>query len=411
MKDDFDTETVELPILKEDPHELPKVIKTDSSKDISTIKQPLKRRGIEETVELPIFKDEPAIQPEYVSSIEIYEVPKEELQEETIELPNFKTTTHPILLETIELPFPKEPTTESTPEEIITDSPIILDEEKTPVPPKKDTSKKIFKYFVILVSLVGILYSIINIITWKLDNVALEREIENINTLIEEVEVPPSPEQIIPEQPIENPTTPDQPISIKKDYSRIPLIDVDFTKLKEINPDTKAFLKVKNLDISIPVVQTTDNSYYLKHSFEKKNSSAGWVFGDYRNDWDNLKSNTIIYGHNLKSYALFGSLKLMYNKDWYGNKDNHIIYLSTEKQNLLFEIFSVYDIETETYYLANEFSNDDVYREYLDTISSRSAIKFDTKPTINDKILTLSTCRTSTSKTVVHARLVKMENK
>lgn len=42
---------------------------------------------------------------------------------------------------------------------------------------------------------------------------------------------------------------------------------VDFDSLKEINGDIVAWIKCKELGINYPVVQGTDNSYYLTHTF------------------------------------------------------------------------------------------------------------------------------------------------
>ena len=221
-------------------------------------------------------------------------------------------------------------------------------------------------------------------------------------------------EPVLDENPISVGTleTPIEPVEEKRiDYSKLSLVDVDFSKLKQVNDETKAYIKIKGLDVSAPVVQTSDNKYYLSHSYDKKYNSAGWIFGDYRNDWDNLKQNTIIYGHNRRNYIMFGSLKKILDQSWYGNKDNHVIYISTENSNMLFQIFSAYTIPTETYYLTNEFDTDEEYQNYLDTVLARSQVQFDVTPMTEDKILTLSTCHTSTTKMVVHAKLIKIQEK
>lgn len=188
-------------------------------------------------------------------------------------------------------------------------------------------------------------------------------------------------------------------------------VGVDFAKLKEINSDTKAYIKMNNLDVDMPVVQTTNNDFYLTHSFDRTKNSAGWVFGDFRNDWNDLKANTIIYGHNRKNYAMFGSLKRIFEKKWYENVDNHKVYISTEDKNMVFQIFSAYTIPTETYYLKNEFSSVEEHEMFLNTLTSRSRIDFGIRPTVKDKILTLSTCHTSDAKTVIHAVLIDIQEK
>ena len=107
------------------------------------------------------------------------------------------------------------------------------------------------------------------------------------------------------------------------------LLEVDFNELLRKNPDTVGWIEVKGTNINYPIVQTTDNSYYLNHAFDGSKNEAGWVFMDYRNDSVNFNQNTIIYAHSRLTGSMFGSLKKHLNSSWYTNKNNHIIRLST----------------------------------------------------------------------------------
>ena len=64
---------------------------------------------------------------------------------------------------------------------------------------------------------------------------------------------------------------------IKSKYT----FDKSFKKLLSINKETVAYLTVKNTQISYPVVQHSDNSYYLGRDFYKKKTVMGWVYMDY----------------------------------------------------------------------------------------------------------------------------------
>ena len=190
-------------------------------------------------------------------------------------------------------------------------------------------------------------------------------------------------------------------------YIKFPLIDVDITELKEKNSDTIGWINVNNTNINYPFVQTKDNSYYLNHSFDKKYNEAGWVFLDYRNNNDLNNKNTILYAHSRLDKTMFGSLSKVLKSSWYNNKDNHIIRLSTDTENTLWQIFSVYKIPEESYYITTNFNNN----EFLNTIKQRSIHNFNTNLDTNDKILTLSTCYSDTERTVVHAKLIKRSPK
>jgi len=195
------------------------------------------------------------------------------------------------------------------------------------------------------------------------------------------------------------------------DYINTPLINVDFTELKNKNSDTVAWLQVPGTNINYPVVKTTDNSYYLTHSFDKSYNEAGWVFLDYRNNNDLTSKNNIIYAHSRLNKTMFGSLSNILKSNWYTNKDNHVIKVSTPESNSLWQVFSVYKIKTETYYLKTIFTNNNDYQNFLDTLKQRSIYDFNTTIDSNDIILTLSTCYNDDYKTVLHAKLIKKETK
>lgn len=194
-------------------------------------------------------------------------------------------------------------------------------------------------------------------------------------------------------------------------YIKFPLIDVDITELKEKNSDTVGWINVNNTNINYPFVQTKDNSYYLNHSFDKKYNEAGWVFLDYRNNNDLNNRNTILYAHSRLDKTMFGSLSKVLKSSWYNNKDNHIIRLSTDTENTLWQIFSVYKIPEESYYITTNFNTNEEYSKFLNTIKQRSIHNFNTNLDTNDKILTLSTCYSDTERTVVHAKLIKRSPK
>ena len=180
-----------------------------------------------------------------------------------------------------------------------------------------------------------------------------------------------------------------------------------FISLKELNPDTVAWLKVDGTNIDYPVVQKDNNQYYLIHSFNKKKNSAGWIFLDYRNDLNEMSKNTIIYGHARLDKSMFGTLKYTLDKKWYKNKDNQIIKLTLEDKELEFQTFSTYHIKTEDYYITTDFNNDDEFQLFIDTLIKRSSYNYKVDVSIDDYILTLSSCYKDNEKVVLHAKLIK----
>ncbi len=193
-------------------------------------------------------------------------------------------------------------------------------------------------------------------------------------------------------------------------YSSFPFYEVNFSNLLNKNNDLVGFIYLKNTLISYPVVKTNDNNFYLKHSFDKTPNSAGWVFMDYRNDYNVLDDNTIIYGHSRKDGSIFGTLKNVLNTTWQNNKDNYVIYFSTLKENMLFQIFSIYTIKEESYYIKTNFNNNIEKQEWIETMKKRNIAKITTDVNVNDKFLTLSTCKNRRGeRIVVQAKLIKKQ--
>ena len=164
-----------------------------------------------------------------------------------------------------------------------------------------------------------------------------------------------------------------------------------FDKLLEINKDTVGWIKVNNTKVNYPVVQASDNDYYLNHAFDNEKNLAGWIFVDYRNKLDD--KNVIIYGHSIKKGELmFGSLRHTIEESWYKNSDNQIITFNTRNGNNKYQIFSIYTVEDTDNYLITNFSDNDSFREYINKSLKRSIYDFKVDINDDDKIITLSTC-------------------
>ncbi len=260
--------------------------------------------------------------------------------------------------------------------------------------------------FVLIISLGVFAYSAFNIVKWQQDNNQIKDITEKINdtTDVQEVVDNKNVEVIEP------------PKNVQKsdpywDYIKVPLISVDFNELKSTNKETVGWIQVMGTNINYPFVQTKDNSYYLSHDFSKKVNSAGWVFMDYRNNVQEFDRNNIIYAHGRLDTTMFGSLKNILSSGWLKNTDNYVIRLSTEYENTLWQVFSVYRIKTTNDYIQVEFDDDAEFNEFAKMLIGRSAHNFNTTIASTDKILTLSTCYNQTDKVVLHAKLIKRETR
>ena len=280
---------------------------------------------------------------------------------------------------------------------------------------KRIPKNKLIYACLMVISFIG-LFQCYNVLSaWMADG----KKTNNImNNLLATTEIK---EQEVDIEDIYNVADDSQSANIKKkdkygddywDYANLSLLDVNFDELLKKNKDTVGWLYVNNTNINYPFVQGNDNSYYLNRAFDKSKSAAGWLFADYRSDLKNFKRNTVIYGHGRVDQVMFGSLEDVLEKEWYTNPDNHIIKISTPNKNTLWQVFAVYTIPAESYYLTHNFENDEAYLKFLNTIESRSIYDFNVDLDTNDKVLTLSTCLDyNNNRIVLHAKLVKEVNK
>lgn len=264
---------------------------------------------------------------------------------------------------------------------------IILDGVK-----KKFFINKIISFAVIVFCFSIFTYGVLNINLWNNDNKKVKANVKSINDKISVKKESVKKDEIVSNTYI--------------DLNNIKIEDVDFKELKKTNNDVKGFLKVNGTTINYPFVQTNDNDYYLEHSFDKSKNKKGWVFLDYRNNINDLDNNTILYAHGAVNNVMFGSLKKVVKKEWYTNSKNYIINFSTEKNNMLFQVFSTYTIEPESYYITNNFDNDEEYEKFINVIKARSVYNYNVDVNTNDKILTLSSCYNSSKRVVLHAKLI-----
>lgn len=261
---------------------------------------------------------------------------------------------------------------------------------------------------IMMIFFILLVISLVNIAKWFIDNKNTNKSINKLQEITEITEIIDNENTEILNNNEENTEEPNKE-NIYFDYIKTNLINVDFSKLKAINKDVVGWINVGGTSINYPFVQTTNNEYYLTHSFDKKYNKAGWVFLDYRNNIKENDKNIILYAHSRLDLSMFGTLSDVLKSKWYNDKSNHIIKISTEYENTLWQIFSTYHIKTTSDYIETNFINDTKYQKFIDLITNRSSHNFKSKPSITDKILTLSTCYSEEEKLVVHAKLIKKQ--
>ena len=267
---------------------------------------------------------------------------------------------------------------------------------------KVKIEKTIWSIIIALCSFVAIILIVI-LVNWNLENKKTKDIVKKINKVAEVKEITATNGNTKTDKKSKK-------LSDYEKYGNMNMFNVNFNNLKDINPDTVGWIKVEGTKINYPFVKTDNNDYYLKHSFDKTSNKKGWVFLDFRNNIDNLSKNTILYAHGLVNNQMFGSMRKVLKPNWYNNKKNHIIKVVTPNSNQLWQVFSVYTIEPESYYITTNFSDND-YSSFIDEIKKRSINNFNVEVTNNDKILTLSSCYDNKKRMVMHSKLINYEKK
>lgn len=251
-----------------------------------------------------------------------------------------------------------------------------------------------------LLCVAGIVYSGWKIIQWKIDSDKTSEQTDIIKEATDVVEKDDdeNTETIPSDEPPESPYW---------SYIKTKLIDVDFSSLRSINNDVTGWVQVGGTNINYPFVKTSNNDFYLTHSFDKSYSSAGWVFADFRNLVNGTDKNFILYAHGRYDGSMFGTLRNILTSGWLNNRDNFIVRTINDNEMALWQIFSAYTIPATNDYIQTAFSNDEEFGRFANTLKSRSAHDFNTTVSGSDHILTLSTCYDSKQRVVLHAKLIK----
>lgn len=162
-------------------------------------------------------------------------------------------------------------------------------------------------------------------------------------------------------------------------------------KLKEKynNNDIVGYLKI-NDNISTPIVQTNNNTYYLNHSINKEKLVTGSVFLDYQNNIEEDKK-IIIYGHNNNKFDIPFKYLVNYLDGNYYEKNKYIT-LFTNNNTITYEIFSIYLTNDNYEYSKINFNNDMDYLNHLNYLKSKSIYFNNLDLNSNDYVITLQTC-------------------
>lgn len=253
---------------------------------------------------------------------------------------------------------------------------------------EKNNKKNIGIILFRILSIIIILICIFALFQWQKENSLNSNLQDDLSNLIFEKNLETS------DVPLNSEPESSENIVSEEDTSSnniIPL-EVDFNALTKKNSEAVAWIKINNTNINYPIVKTSDNFYYLTRNFNKEKNSAGWIFADFRNNFETLDKNTIIYGHNRRNGTMFSNLNYYLDSKWYTDKNNKYFNFITKNQSFIAEIFSVYKVSSNNISLTNNFTSTEELLENIEAWKNASIYDFETDVTVEDNLLTLYTC-------------------
>ncbi len=179
-----------------------------------------------------------------------------------------------------------------------------------------------------------------------------------------------------------------EPEQEQQPTSEVP-ITVDWNYLRTVNTDIIAWLYCPDTRINYPVMQTSDNDYYLHRGYDRQPNTAGALFADYNSAAGVTSSNFIVYGHNMKDGSMFAAVYNYVTQDYYNQ--HPVMYLLTPTQNYRVDLIAAHIVESSMDNYPGYFQGGE-YQDYLNKIVSSSFFRTNANVTTNYQLITMSTC-------------------
>jgi sortase B len=180
----------------------------------------------------------------------------------------------------------------------------------------------------------------------------------------------------------------------------IELPRVDFDALREINPNIIGWIILEGTPINYPVVQGSDNDFYLTHLFDGTFNPSGAIFMDYLNNPNMTDPHTLIYGHHMQNGSMFAAIELYVSQAFY--EEHPFIFYITPERDYVIKPFTGYTTDVWSPSWQLEFDNDAQKESWIAGRRARSDFASNTTALTSHRFVTLTTC----SMTIRDARYV-----
>lgn len=194
----------------------------------------------------------------------------------------------------------------------------------------------------------------------------------------------------------------------------VPEILDEYKKLYSLNQKLIGWIKIDDTYIDYPVLQTSNNDYYMNHNFDQQEDKNGSIFLDTYCTILPRSTNLILYGHHMRSGRMFGQLNKYSSEEFY--KDHKYIQFDTIYERGTYEVMYVFrsQIYEESeivfkYYQFIDANSEMEFNSYMREMAEMSLYDTGVTAEYGDELLTLSTCDyyTDYGRFVVVAKRIK----
>ena len=164
-----------------------------------------------------------------------------------------------------------------------------------------------------------------------------------------------------------------------------------FDELQSVNSDVCAWITITNTKIDYPIVISKDNMDYLNVNVLGEYSLSGSIFCDHRNNSDFTDQVTLVYGHNMNDYAMFGEIPSFASSSTFSSKQDGLLFLPNATYKLkVMAYIEVQEGNREIYSV--QYINSRAANDYISYISQNAEHYRDLSQYAGDRYLALSTC-------------------
>ena len=194
-----------------------------------------------------------------------------------------------------------------------------------------------------------------------------------------------------------NSTAQKNDFSLHKTSVKLPDVLEKYKTLYEKNKKLIGWLKIDDTIIDYPVMQTSNNEYYLDHNFNQEYDKNGSLFLDCDCSIYPRSTNLIIYGHHMKSGQMFGGLQKYAKESYY--QEHSIIQFDSIYEEATYQVMYVFRSQVYNeddivfkYYQFIEANSETEFNSYMQEMARISLYDTGVTASYGDSLLTLSTC-------------------